>query len=237
MTSSKTAPKRTVIILQARMGSTRLPNKVLRTLNNVPLLAHAIRRLQKVAPVIVATSTLTRDNPVEQLARDEQVDCFRGSEEDVLDRFYQAALGAKAHYIIRATGDNPFVDTKEAKRLAMCIQEQEADYVSGIAAVEGLCLPMGVGIEAFTFSALKTSWEKGHELHHREHVNEYILERPERFKIINLRCLPKNSCPKLRLTVDTETDFQAAQTILNDINKPFLTISTKDIIHWWHKNK
>lgn len=229
--------EQTAIILQARTGSTRLPNKVMRLLGGVPLLSHCIGRLQRVGTVIMATSDLTIDDPVEELARLENVYCFRGSAEDVLDRYYHAAKMFNIRHIIRATGDNPFVDPNEARRVVNCIMSNKVDYVTGAEIINELGLPAGVGVEAFTFNALERSWLEGHAKNHREHVNEYILENPESFNIIRLKCLHKNTRPDLRLTVDTDDDFNFVEEILKSIRKPPIEISTQEIIGWWQKRK
>lgn len=226
-----------LIILQARTGSSRLPNKVMRSLLGIPLLTHCITRLSMVAPVIVATSNKKADNPVAELAVSERANYFRGSEDDVLDRYYQAARSFHADYVIRATGDNPLVDIEEACRVLDSIKRGAFDYVTGAEVVNGHGLPIGVGVEAFSFQALEFSWRKGKAPHHREHVNEYLLENPDAFKILRLKCLEKNSCPDLSLTIDTENDFNFVEKIMASIGKPPVGISTEEIIRWWIKNK
>lgn len=228
------------ITIQARVGSTRFPNKVLKLLHGVPLLSYSIRRLKAINSqyqVIVATSDLQRDDPVEALARFENVYCFRGSENDVLDRYYQAAKIFNLEYIVRATGDNPFVDQDEARRVANYVMNNKVDYVTSMDVVKGMGLPLGVGVEAFTFESLERSWLEGHAKNHREHVNEYILENPDSFNIVRLQCLKKNSCPELGLTVDTENDFGFIEELLKSIKKPATEISTKEIIGWWRERK
>jgi len=227
------AIRESLIILQARTGSKRLPGKVLLPLGGIALLAHCIRRLQQVAPVLVATSTLDSDQAVVNLAQQENAECFRGSELDVLDRYYRAAAQYGARFIIRATGDNPFVDIEEAKRVRDFIRRESADYVSGVTPVEGAALPEGSGVEAFSLNALKRSWQEGSAPHHREHVNEYILENPNLFRTVNLKCLPHNNCPELRVTVDTAKDLQFAQQLLSAIPKYPPAITTAEIIRWW----
>ena len=225
------------IILQARMGSARLPGKVIRTLAGIPLLSHCIRRLSHVGPVIVATSGLARDDQVEDLARDEGVHCFRGSEEDVIDRFYATAKAYELKYIMRATGDNPLVDPHEAKRVMAHMVNNNVDYVTGIEIVDGMGLPVGVGVEAFAFEALERSWHEATEKEQREHVNEYILHESNSFVIFRLKCLAENSCPDLRLTVDTSNDLAFIEQILADVGQgraPW-EVSTRQIIEWWKK--
>ena len=222
---------RIAVILQARSGSTRLPNKTTRRLSEIPMISHCIRRLKKVAPVVVATSVLTRDDPIAEIASIENVNCFRGSEEDVLDRYYHAAKKYHLKHIVRATADNPFVDPEEARRIANYILKHNVHYVTGIG------LPIGAGVEAFSFEALERSWIEGHAENHREHVNEYILENPDSFDIIRLRCLKKNSCPDLSLTIDTLEDFFFAEKIIMEIGEPGIQIRTKEIIDWWMKQQ
>lgn len=221
--------------MQARTVSSRLPDKVVKPLGGIPLLVHCIRRLTPVAPVIVATSALPQDDPVERLAQCEHVACFRGSENDVLDRYYQAALEFHLKFIVRATGDNPFVDPEEAIRVKECILHNPADYVTGFEVVDNIGLPVGVGVEAFTLEALKRSWQEAHADHHREHVNEYIFEQSNAFQVLRLKCLLRNNCPDLRLTVDTNDDFLFVQKILREIEKPAVAIRTPEIIEWWQQ--
>ena len=227
----------TGIILQARTGSTRLPNKVLRPLGNQPLLSHCIARLRRLGSVIVATSDLSKDDPVTEIAERENVSCFRGAEEDVLDRYYRAAHYFQLDYIVRATGDNPFVDFEEGRRVVDIIENTPVEYVTGLEPVDGRQLPEGIGLEAFTMKTLERIWHEGHDSHHREHVNEYILENPSSFKILRLKCLPGNSHPGLRLTVDTESDFNFAARILDSFAKPAIEITTKEMIGWYRQNK
>ena len=227
-----------LIILQARVGSSRLPNKVLRLLHGVPLLSYSIRRLKAINSqyqVIVATSDSHKDDPVESLAKKENVLCFRGEEEDVLDRYYQAARKYKADYIVRATGDNPLVDTEEAGRVVESIIKKNVDYVSGIEEVNGLKLPVGIGVEAFSFNVLEKSWKNGKEPHHREHVNEYIHENAKKYNIILQPCLKKNHCPGLRLTVDTYEDFLHVEKVVVAFNKGVTQIKVDEIIDWYKK--
>ncbi len=223
--------------MQARTGSTRLPNKVMRTLCGIPMLSHCIARLKRVGTVIVATSERTTDDPIMDLANREKVLCFRGAESDVLDRYYQAAKKFHLDYVIRATGDNPVVDPSEAQRVVNSLVDNRVDYVTGIEVVKGRGLPEGVGVEAFTFVALERSWLAGHADNHREHVNDYILENPDAFRIIKSKCLPENSYPDLRLTVDTQRDLTFVEEALGSIEKPAVDISTEELIGWFRKRK
>ncbi|QCO07163.1 cytidylyltransferase domain-containing protein [Azospirillum argentinense] len=198
------------IILQARMGSTRLPGKVLRPLNGIPMLDRIVARLDRQAgfQLVVATGDLPGDDPVAAHAEALRVPVFRGSSLDVLDRYYHCALSFGFTQVIRATADNPFVDMEEGKRLLRRHQADGADYSLTID------LPVGVGLEIFTFPALARSWREGRAPHHREHVNEYILERPEVFRITRVSAPEPKQAPGLRLTVDTAADLARAEALL-----------------------
>ena len=228
-----------IIILQARTGSKRLKNKVLKTIQDITLLGHCIRRLKlidKNVPVIIGTSYLKQDDIIADLSNEEDVDCFRGSEIDVLDRFYKIASKYNAKYILRGTADNPFVDYVEGNRVLREIQTEKWDYVSMVESKMSL-LPKGVGIEAFTYDALENSWQNGHMPHHREHVNEYILDNLQNFDVKFLKCNLINSCPEINLSIDTYEDFSYIEKMLEEIARPALEITTEDIIDWWKNEK
>jgi spore coat polysaccharide biosynthesis protein SpsF len=196
------------IIIQARMGSTRLPEKVLKPVGNRTLLGHIVerlRRLQATALTVCATSTEGRDDAVERFCRESGVACFRGSEQDVLDRYYRCAEEHGFTQVVRLTGDNPFPDMEELDRLISLHLTENADFSHSFRV-----LPIGVGAEIFTFDALQASWREGTAPHHREHVDEYLLENPGRFKTAELDAVPSKQRPEVRLTVDTEADYRRA---------------------------
>lgn len=218
----------TGIVLQARMGSMRLPGKVLMPLSGRPMLSHIVERLKKVPnseALIVATSTNKADDAIEEFCSREGVDCFRGYELDVLDRYYRAAIRFKLTNIVRATADNPFVDPAEIDRLIGLHKKTGADYTHSFDA-----LPIGVGAECFTFAALERSWKEGMKPNHREHVNEYIQENPALFRIEALTIPPDKTAPELRLTVDAPEDFKKAEAIYAKLYRPGDIISTVEVI-------
>lgn len=196
------------IIIQARMGSTRLPGKVMRPIAGKPLLAHVLGRLaglQHDAMVVVATSLSPADDEIESFCRERGATCFRGSETDVLARYRECARQFGFEQVVRLTADNPFTDVLELDRLIALHLEAGNDYTHSFGV-----MPVGVGAEIFTFAALERSYHEGHASNHREHVNEYIQENPTRFRIGRLNVpAPKNQ-PQLRLTVDTEEDYRRA---------------------------
>lgn len=203
------------IILQARIGSTRLPGKVLMPFGNTTLLGWILARLKELPwQVIVATSNQVQDNQIEFQCKNSGVECFRGSEKDVLDRYYQCALQFNYNHVVRLTGDNPFPDTEELLRMVDQHLEYGADYTHNIGK-----LPVGVGAEIFSFAALEKSWKLGHLEKHREHVNEYIIDHPDQF-LIHYVEPPQEKHSGILLTIDTLDDYQRITEYLEIVGKP-----------------
>lgn len=190
------------------MGSTRLPGKVLKPIAGRPLLAHVVGRLEELHhshKVVVATSDLAADDAIAAWCRQEEVACFRGSEQDVLARYDGAAEAFGLDPIIRLTADNPFTDMEELDRLIALHQAQDNDFSHSFAP-----LPIGVGAEIFSRAALAHSARDGHAPHHREHVDEYMIENPQIFRTGLLAVEGAKNRPDIRLTVDTEEDYRRA---------------------------
>jgi|APSaa5957512535_1039671.scaffolds.fasta_scaffold87077_2 spore coat polysaccharide biosynthesis protein SpsF len=195
------------VIIQARMGSTRLPGKVLKPIAGKLLIEHVLGRLKglnnKVLPVI-ATSKLRLNNVIEDYCKG-RVDCFRGDELDVLGRYYHCAKQYGFDYVVRLTADNPFTDIGELDRLIDMHLVGGYDYSHSFNT-----MPIGVGAEIFTMNALEVSYNKGLLHNHREHVNEFIHENSHQFHIGELNVPSIKIAPKLRLTVDTNEDYENA---------------------------
>jgi spore coat polysaccharide biosynthesis protein SpsF len=190
------------------MGSTRLPGKVLRPINGTPLLGHVLDRagrLRHPARTVVATTVNSRDDLIVQFCKENHTDVFRGNETNVLDRYYQCARTYQFDHIVRLTADNPFTDIVELDRLIDLHFSVPADFSYSFPV-----LPIGVGAEIFGFGALEASAKYSTEPHHFEHVDEYILEHPERFKSVQLDAVAAKRFPQVRLTVDDETDYRRA---------------------------
>jgi spore coat polysaccharide biosynthesis protein SpsF len=198
-------------IIQTRMGSSRLPGKILQPIAGKPLLDHILGRLTGLrhgVHIVVATSEQRRDDVVASFCAERAVDCFRGSEDDVLGRYYKCARARGFEQVVRLTADNPFTDIAELDRLIQFHLEHGYDY-----SCSSESLPIGVGAEIFTFAALERSFREGNAQHYREHVNEYVLEHPELFRIGRLS-VPKNKHrPDVRLTVDTQEDLDRARFV------------------------
>jgi len=226
---------RTVVILQARMGSTRLPGKVLSMLGDDTLLGHCLRRLLALGAdaVVVATSDLERDDPVAEFAAGRGVAVFRGSEQDVLDRYRSAAAAFEAATVVRATGDNPFVDPGCGRELLERFARHGWDYATNHFRTDGGQLPLGTGIEVFSRQALELSWREGTAAHHREHVNEYILENPSRFSLGVAEVPARLHAPDLSLTVDTPEELAFARAMVEEIGRPASELELEHIVSWW----
>jgi spore coat polysaccharide biosynthesis protein SpsF len=208
------------IIIQARMGSVRLPGKVLCEVGDRALLGHVIGRLGLLrhrANIIVATSDQPQDDAIAKFCKTLAVKCFRGSEQDVLARYYSCARQYEFEHIVRLTADNPFTDIVELDSLIDLHLHDANSYTHSYGQ-----LPVGVGAEIFSFEALKRSWREADVPHHREHVNEYFLENPAIFKTGALNVPVAKSNPSLRLTIDTKEDWSKANDLLQHADGKWL---------------
>ena len=203
------------------MGSTRLPGKVLMPIGGKALLDHILDRLMRLhhaAGAVIATSNTSCDDIIESFCVERSVVCFRGSEANVLDRYYRCARRHEFEHIVRLTGDNPFPDIEELDNLIDLHLTSGMDYTNSYKN-----LPIGVGAEIFTFRALEKSWNEGKAPHHLEHVDEYMLENPQIFKTDLLPVAPEKNSPDVRLTVDTPEDYRRACYIVENCREAYVT--------------
>jgi len=202
-----------VIILQARMGSTRLPGKVLEPIGARSLLGHCIARLRvgSAAPVMLATTTNPLDDVLAAAASTYGIPVFRGPEDDVLLRYVQAARSMNARFVVRATADNPAIDIDGAERLLRELRATGADY-----AVEG-DLPYGACVEAMTTDALNRAALMAADPYDREHVTTFI-RRESRFHSLTTSAPPAVRRPELRVTVDTSDDLAFMRALAARMN-------------------
>lgn len=217
-----------VVITQARSGSTRLPNKILKEIQGRSLLQIHIDRIKKanlVTEIIIATTTNKEDDKVELLAKEFSVKCYRGSESDVLDRFYQTVKGLKPDFIVRLTSDCPLIDPVLIDQVIKQAIERKLDYYSN--GMEEL-YPDGQDIEVFSFNALEKAWKEAKLLSEREHVTPYIRNNSSYkggvlFKSDNHGL--KTNYNEVRLTVDEPQDFEVIKQIIEALgfNKDWQT--------------
>ncbi|HTR33450.1 MAG TPA: glycosyltransferase family protein [Gaiellaceae bacterium] len=220
---TEAAARGAVAIVQARMGSTRLPGKVLLPLAGRPVLLHVVERaaaapgIQRVA---VATTGLPRDEPIRSLCRTEDIPCFAGSELDVLDRYYGAACALRADPIVRLTSDCPALDPALVGELVALHAAEALDHAAlatGAGAVfltEGR-FPVGVDAECVSFSALAQAWREASRSADREHVTPFLWGRPERFRTAKLFATGRRQRPDLRLTLDHGDDYALLSAIFD----------------------
>jgi spore coat polysaccharide biosynthesis protein SpsF len=200
-----------ILIIQARLSSTRLPRKVLKILLEKPMLQQQIERIylaKHFDRIIVATSLDPSDDPIETFCQTISACCFRGSLEDVLDRYYQCACRYKADHIIRITADCPLIDPEVIDQVTQTHLIQQNDYTSNVG-IE--TFPDGLDIEIMSFKTLESAWKNANKSSEREHVTAYIRNHPALFKIGNLES--KINRAHLRWTVDYEEDFSLVETI------------------------
>lgn len=224
---------RIVAIIQARVGSTRLPGKVLKDICGKPMIWHVIERVKKaklVEKVIVATTVKEEDDEIVKIAEQCGVKSFRGSEDDVLDRYYQAAKELGADVIVRVTADCPLIDPLIIDKTIEFFLKGNFSYVSNALKPT---FPDGLDVEVFSFEALHKAWEKATKLSEREHVTPYIWKHPEDFKIGNFESGLDFS--HLRWTVDKEEDLQFVREVYKRIGKEFFHM--EDILELLRKHR
>jgi len=193
-------------IVQARMGSTRLPGKVMKVFSGKPMLWHICDRLKyskKITKIIIVTTCKEDDKVIVKFAKEMKVDVYCGSSEDVLDRYYQSANLFNVGHIIRITSDCPLIDPVIVDEVVECYQAKESDYVSNTI---NPSYPDGLDTEIFSFKALEKAWSEAGKPSEREHVTPYIVNHPEIFNIYNYTNDSDRS--HLRWVLDEEADYK-----------------------------
>ena len=213
----------TVGIIQARMGSSRLPGKVMLPLDSEHVLARDIQRIAQaktVDEVVVATSDQKQDDIVARYAERAGADVFRGSEQNVLSRVYEAARRAEADIVVRLTGDCPLIDPETIDTVVTTLTETGAEYAGNT--VER-SFPRGLDVEAFTFESFERVHEAVEKPHHREHVTPYYHEHPDRFDLVHVTSDAVFDDPKyrnrtdLRLTLDEADDYELLREVYENV--------------------
>lgn len=209
------------VIIQARMGSSRLPGKILMDFEGRSLLQHIIVRLKKLkqnVKIVIATSVLEKDDKVEAFCKQEKIDCFRGDENNVLKRYYECATLYGFRHVVRMTGDNPLPDIEELDKLIDFHIKNEMDFSENFSV-----LPIGVGMEIMSYDALEQSVNSATLPKHFEHADEYILDNLEKFKHATVETEQKKNHPHIRLTVDTGDDYDKLCYIIRNAGEGYIT--------------
>jgi spore coat polysaccharide biosynthesis protein SpsF len=202
---------RVVAIIQARMGSTRLPGKVLKDLEGETVLARVVNRLGRarlITELLVATTDIAADDAIVEECRKLSVSVSRGAQDDVLDRYYRAAQLAQADVVVRITSDCPLIDAEVTDKTIAAFLEASPDYASN-ALVR--TYPRGLDTEVVSSAALGRAWQEARKSYEREHVTPYIYEHPAEFNLLSVTNAVDHS--GYRWTVDTPEDLEFVRAL------------------------
>jgi spore coat polysaccharide biosynthesis protein SpsF len=223
----ETGSEKVMAFLQARMGSTRLPGKVLMRLQGKSILERAVSRLRAapdVNEVAVLTTCLHEDDCIVEHARNLGVQVHRGPGQDVLRRFQEAAEKFNPGIIVRATADNPLIEISSIARIVFALRSGNLDYC-----MEG-DLPYGAATEVCTASALERTHQAARDPRYREHVTLHMKEHPAEFRVAYLRAPESLRYPRLRITVDTPEDLAFMDHLLSRVPEGNGPVPLKDYI-------
>ncbi|HEY4905385.1 MAG TPA: glycosyltransferase family protein [Candidatus Sulfotelmatobacter sp.] len=207
-----------VAIIQARMGSTRLPSKVLKDIESKTVLARVVNRLRGVRLIdelLIATSDQRADDAIVEECERCSVPVFRGDENDVLDRYFRAAQFCQADIVVRITSDCPLLDPRITEKTIQAFIDQRPDYASN-ALVR--TYPRGLDTEVMTVQALERAWRNATQPYQRAHVTPYIYQNPDEFKI--LRVTGEADYSNHRWTLDTTEDLEFIRAIYSRLENP-----------------
>jgi len=225
---------KTLIIIQARYSSTRLPGKVLKKVLEKPLLWYIIKRIEQVKTpntLIIATGDVDANKPIINFAKKYNLNYSIGNEDDVLDRYYQTAKENNGDIIVRITADCPLTDPKLIDRGLDIILNDNYDYVSN---VRPATYPDGFDIEIFSFKALETAWKEAKLPSEREHVTPYIWKNPDKFPAKNYEF--KVDVHTIRLTVDNPEDFILISKIIEEFQDSWENFQAEDVVNYLTQN-
>ena len=212
-------PKTIGVIIQARMGSTRLPGKVLMTIGDTPLLKVMINRVKQtkqITKIVVATSTSPLDDEIVEFCNSNGIDSFRGSENDVLSRYYECSMSHNFDIIVRLTADCPLIDPLIVDQVISLFKQSGADYASNTIPLDSSTYPDGSDVEVFSHSALVRAHNEVSDIKYREHVTFHFWKGGNTgFKTIQLKSVENWS--NYRITIDYPEDYQVIKHIFSMI--------------------
>lgn len=222
-------PLTVVAIIQARMGSTRLPGKVLKPIFGRPMLdiqLERIRRCTTFKKIIIATTENTADSAIEELCKINGIPCFHGDESNVLKRFYEAAQFTHADVIIRLTADCPLIDPQIIDEVVSYYLSHypQYDYVSNVGV---RTFPRGMDVEVFSFKALKEAYNQVTTPYEKEHVTPYIIKNGKKRNITR-----QSDESARRLTVDTPEDFEVIRLLYTALYPHNPAFTLDDILNY-----
>ena len=209
-----------VAIIQARMNSTRLPGKVLRKINGVTILGFQVNRIKKsklIDQLLIATSTSKSDDVIADFCMDNEITCFRGSEDDVLDRYYNCAKEYDAEIVIRFCSDNPLIDPIVIDKVIQFYIDSGVDYASNGTPPEKTTFPDGADLEVFSMTALEKTHKNTTDLHDREHVTFHMWKYDNGYSLAQYH--QKVNQSEYRFTLDYPEDFEVVEFIITELFK------------------
>ncbi|WP_414733591.1 cytidylyltransferase domain-containing protein [Acetobacterium carbinolicum] len=226
-----------ICIVQARVGSSRLPGKVLKVICGKTVLQHVAERLRRVKNIdelIIATTELDADDQIIDECLKLNIKYFRGSEKNVLSRYYLAAKENQADIVVRVTSDCPLIDPKTVEKIIDCYLTNHNiyDYVSNTI---DRTFPRGLDAEVFSFASLQRSFISASKEYEREHVTPYIYQHLDEFKIFQYK--NKIDYSDFRWTLDTEEDFQVIRIIYEALYEKKQEFDFADILDFVQKNE
>lgn len=224
-------------IIQARTGSTRLPGKILKKVlgkTMLELMVERVKRAEIIDKIVIATTDKPEDKKIADLAKKLGLDFYRGSENDLLDRYYQTAKKFDIDTIVRISSDCPLIDPKIIDRVVgfYLKNKKNCDYVSN---TDPPTYPDGMDTDVFSFKALEETWQKADLLSEREHMTQYIRNHPEKFRKKNVSRNGKD-LSRLRLTLDNPEDFILIKKIFTALYPKNKYFSLADILEFLEKN-
>ena len=206
-------------IIQARMGASRLPGKAMKKIHDkIPILEFQQNQLKlskRIDKIIIATTILESDDHIANFCESNNLECFRGESEDVLDRYYHCAKKFNFPIIVRLTSDNPLIDPEIVDNVIDKFLNSKCDYIS-TEYTKPLTFPLGFAVEVFNFQSLEKAWKEAKLPSEHEHVTPYIYKNADKFKIQSITY--EKNLSHIRCTVDTEDDFKLIEKIISKIN-------------------
>ncbi len=225
--------KKVLLIIQARMNSTRLPGKVLKKFGKITVLEYMIdraKRIKNIDKLVVATSLNKRDDEIVKVCKNQEIETFRGDEQDVLSRFYYAAKKYKSNHVLRLTADCPMFDPDVADEIIKLYFEKKVDYCSNT--VERTFAD-GLDVEVFSFNALTDAFYNADRPELREHVTSFFNGKIERKNNSIYQYKYRKDFKNLRLTLDTKKDFEYISRIIKNLP---LDYRWNDIVELYEKS-
>ncbi|HLD45216.1 MAG TPA: glycosyltransferase family protein [bacterium] len=223
-----------IAIIQARVLSTRLPRKVLMSLCGKTVLEHVVSRIQEsrfIDTVVVATTTRPEDDAIVDLCQRAGMAMSRGSEDDVLDRYYRTAQPYRPDHVVRVTSDCPLIDSEIVDQVIEAHLSSGADYTSNTLQET---YPDGLDVEVFTFSSLEKAWKEASLKSEREHVTPYIKKNQQMFKLNSV--VNKTDLSQKRWTLDQPEDWILIKAVYDHLYEKNTKFCLADILHYLSQN-